>query len=113
MVMPFPCFPHSLISVLVDMEFYSLLEREYLFIDAISTFLRTTHAETISVHDGSFLFARRGHLKVDFDICVKVFVAILREEGLMGDNNKVIMTVVIKAVQEVRQHLSLTRPFLT
>lgn len=91
--------------VLVDTESRSWLEREYLFIDVISTFLRAVRAGAINIQHGSVLLAHYGRLGVAFDTCVKVVVDILREEGLAGGNGEIIVAVVTKAVQEVRQCL--------
>ncbi|KAF5348797.1 hypothetical protein D9756_009780 [Leucocoprinus leucothites] len=84
----------------VDTESRSWLEREYLFIDVISTFLRAIRAGAISVNHGSVLLAHYGRLGVAFDTCVKVVVDVLREEGLVGDNGEIIVIVVTKAIQE-------------
>ncbi|KXN89772.1 Cohesin subunit psc3 [Leucoagaricus sp. SymC.cos] len=84
----------------MDTESRSWLEREYLFIDVISTFLRAIRAGAISVNHGSVLLAHYGRLGVAFDTCVKVVVDVLREEGLMGDNGDIVVTVVTKAIQE-------------
>lgn len=112
-VMSSPHFPHRLILVVVDTESRSWLEREYLFIDVISTFLRAIRAGTISILHGSVLLAHYGRLGVAFDTCVKVVVEVLREEVLAGDNGEIMVTVVTKAIQEVCQHPPLTSPFLT
>lgn len=88
---------------LVDMESRSWLEREYLFIDVISTFLRAIRAGAINIQHGSVLLAHYERLGVAFDTCVKVVVDILREEGLSGDNGEIIVSVVTKAIQEVRR----------
>ncbi|XP_006455307.1 hypothetical protein AGABI2DRAFT_121237 [Agaricus bisporus var. bisporus H97] len=84
----------------VDTESRSWLEREYLFIDVISTFLRAVRAGAINIQHGSVLLAHYGRLGVAFDTCVKVVVDILREEGLAGGNGEIIVAVVTKAVQE-------------
>lgn len=86
---------------LVDTESRSWLEREYLFIDVISTFLRAIRAGAISVNHGSVLLAHYGRLGIAFDTCVKVVVDVLREEGLTGGNGELVVTVVTKAIQEV------------
>lgn len=100
--------------IVVDTESRSWLEREYLFIDVISTFLRAIRAGAITIHHGSVLLAHYGRLGVAFDSCVKVVVDVLREEGLAGENGEVITTVVTKAIQEVRwRSLFLSLLYLT
>lgn len=90
----------------MDTESRSWLEREYLFIDVISTFLRAIRAGIISVHHGAVLLAHYGRLGVAFDSCVKVVVDVLREEGLTAGNGEIIVTVATKAIQEVCYQVS-------
>ncbi len=83
----------------------SWLEREYLFIDVISTFLRAIRAGVISVHHGAALLAHYGRFGAAFHSCVKVVIDVLREEGLMGNNGEIIVMVATKAIQEVYRYV--------
>ena len=77
------------------------MEREYLFIDIISTFLRAIRAGAIHIHHGAVVLAHYGRLEISFDICSKVVVDVLREESTMKDNPDVIVTTLTQALQEV------------
>jgi cohesin complex subunit SA-1/2 len=77
------------------------LEREYLFIDVISTFLRAIRVGAIHIHHGAVVLAHYGRLEVSFDTCSKAIVDVLREESVMNDNPDVIVTTVTQALQEV------------
>jgi hypothetical protein len=79
-----------------------LLEREYLFIDVVSTFLRTIRAGAIRVQHGAVVLAHYGRLEVAFDTCSKIIVDVLREENIMKEKPELIASVITQAVQEVR-----------
>lgn len=80
-----------------------VLEREYLFIDVISTFLRAIRAGAIQIQHGAVLLAHYGRLEVAFDTCSKVIVDLLREETVMKENPELIVGVICHAIQEVRR----------
>lgn len=78
-----------------------LLEREYLFIDVVSTFLRTIRAGAIRVQHGAVVLAHYGRLEVAFDTCSKIVVDVLREEDTMNEKPDLVASVITQAVQEV------------
>ena len=82
------------------------MEREYLFIDVISTFLRAIRVGAIHVHHGAVVLAHYGRLEVSFDTCSKAIVDVLREEEIMNDSPDIIVTTLTQALQEV-SHLFL------
>ena len=77
------------------------LEQEYLFIDAVSTYIRAIRAGAIHPRHGAVLLAHYGRLGSAFDACTKVIVDVLREEGMMYGNGDIVVTVVTQAMQEV------------
>jgi cohesin complex subunit SA-1/2 len=77
------------------------LEREYLFIGVISTFLRAIRAGAIHVRHGAVLLAHYGRLGPTFDECAKVMVDVLREEGLGNGKPDIVVSVVCQAIREV------------
>ena len=77
------------------------MEREYLFIDVISTFLRAIRVGAIHIHHGAVVLAHYGRLEVSFDTCSKAIVDVLREESVMNDSPEVIVATVTQALQEV------------
>ena len=78
-----------------------LLEREYLFIDVVSTFLRTIRAGAIRVQHGAVVLAHYGRLEVAFDTCSKIVVDVLREENIMKEKPDLVASVITQAIQEV------------
>jgi len=78
-----------------------VLEKEYIFIDVISTFLRAIRTGAIHIQHGAVVLAHYGRLEVAFDACCKIIVDILRDETVMKDKPDNIVSVVTKAVQEV------------
>ena len=79
-----------------------LLEREYLFIDVVSTFLRAIRAGAIRVQYGAVVLARYGRLEVAFDICSKIIVDVLQEESIVKEKPELVASVIItQAVQVV------------
>lgn len=99
---------HRLYLSLVDLNFRARLEKEYLFIDIMSTFLRAIRAGAIHIRHGAVLLAHYGRLGPAFDVCSKVIVEVLREEGMINDNGEVVVTVLAQALQEVWTRLSPT-----
>jgi len=91
-----------------DLNSRDLLEREYLFIDVISTFLRAIRAGAIHAQHGSIVLAHYGRLEVAFDTCSKVIVDVLREDTIMKENPHLIVSTITQAVQEVKTfHLNI------
>ncbi|KAF8892974.1 hypothetical protein BD779DRAFT_1609978 [Infundibulicybe gibba] len=76
------------------------LEKEYLFIDVMSTFLRAIRAGAIDIRHGAVLLAHYGRLGPSFDVCSKVIVDVLREEGMMNDRGEIVVAVLTQAVRE-------------
>lgn len=85
----------------------ALLEREYLFIDVVSTFLRAIRVNTIAVQHGAVLLSHYGRLGASFDACVQVVVNMIKDEGLKKNNGELVVNLVTKSLQEV----CLFRPF--
>ncbi|KAL0946186.1 hypothetical protein HGRIS_012447 [Hohenbuehelia grisea] len=76
------------------------LEHEYAFIDVMSTFLRAIRAGALHVRHGATLLAHYGRLGPAFDVCCKVIVEILREEGMYNDNGDLVVAIIVQALQE-------------
>ncbi|KAF8902622.1 hypothetical protein CPB84DRAFT_1961568 [Gymnopilus junonius] len=83
-----------------DLNSRDVLEREYLFIDVISTFLRAIRTGTINVQHGAVVLAHYGRLDLTFDTCSKVIIDVLREENVMKDNPDIIVATLTRAIQE-------------
>lgn len=96
--------PPLTIFLLADLNSTDSLEREYLFIDVISTFLRAIRAGTINVQHGAVVLAHYGCLELPFDTCSKVIIDVLREENVMKDNPDIIVATLTRAIQEVCLH---------
>lgn len=80
----------------------SMLEQEYQFMATISTFLRAIRAGAVHVKHSDVLLANYGRLGPSFDLCTKVIIDVLREEGMYNDNGDLVVEVVKKALLEVR-----------
>jgi cohesin complex subunit SA-1/2 len=91
----------NILYLIVELSSRDVLEREYLFIDVISTFLRAIRVGAIHIHHGAVVLAHYGRLEVSFDTCSKAIVDVLREESIMNDSPDVIVTTVTQALQEV------------
>ena len=78
------------------------LEKEYAFLDVITTFLRALRAGVLDFRLSSTLLAHHGRLGPAFDLCSKVTVDVLREEGMYKSHGDVVAQVVCKALTEVR-----------
>ncbi|KDQ56870.1 hypothetical protein JAAARDRAFT_36349 [Jaapia argillacea MUCL 33604] len=83
-----------------DISSRSQLEREYAFLDVIATFLRAIRTGTLHVRHGAVLLAHHGRLGPTFDMCCKVIVEVLREEGLYNGKGEVVVAVVTQALRE-------------
>ncbi|KAI0342546.1 hypothetical protein BDW22DRAFT_1357931 [Trametopsis cervina] len=76
------------------------LEREYVFMGMVATFLRAIRAGAIHFRHCAVLLAHFGRLGPSFDICAKLIVDILREEGMYKENGETVVNVIIQAVRE-------------
>ncbi|KAI6015155.1 hypothetical protein F5J12DRAFT_519559 [Pisolithus orientalis] len=76
------------------------LEQEYQFVATISPFLRAIRAGAVHVRHGAVLLAHYGRLGPVFDLCTKVIVDVLRDEGMYNDNGEVVVDVVTRALKE-------------
>lgn len=69
----------------------------------MSTFLRAIRAGAIQIQHGSVLLAHYGRLGTAFDVCSKVVVDVLREEGMFNNNPDVVVGVITQTLCDVRQ----------
>ncbi|KIY49777.1 hypothetical protein FISHEDRAFT_40501 [Fistulina hepatica ATCC 64428] len=76
------------------------VEREYAFIDMVSTYLRAIRVGALHARHSAVLLAHYGRFGPAFDTCAKLVVDVLREEGLHNDNGELVVSVVTAAVQE-------------
>ena len=64
------------------------MEKEYVFIGVVTTFLRAIRAGVIHFRHAATVLAHHGRLGPTFDLCSKVIIEILREEGMYKDNEE-------------------------
>ncbi|KAG1740516.1 uncharacterized protein EDB91DRAFT_353827 [Suillus paluster] len=76
------------------------LEQEYVFMGTISTFLRAIRAGAVHVRHSAVLLAHFGRLGPAFDLCTKVIIDSLREEGMYRENGDLVVDVVTQALKE-------------
>ncbi|KAG1847841.1 hypothetical protein DFJ58DRAFT_797077 [Suillus subalutaceus] len=76
------------------------LEQEYVFMGTISTFLRAIRAGAVHVRHSAVLLAHYGRLGPAFDLCTKVIIDSLREEGMYRENGDAVVDVVTQALKE-------------
>lgn len=67
----------------------------------ISTFLRAIRAGAIDVKHGVILLAHYGRLGPVFDLCTKVIIDVLRDEGMYNENGEVVVQVATQGLKEV------------
>lgn len=79
----------------------SLLEQEYQFMATVSTFLRAIRAGAVHVKHSDVLLANYGRLGPSFDLCTKVIIDVLREEGMYNEHGDTVVEVIKKALLEV------------
>lgn len=79
----------------------SQLEKEYIFISVIATFLRAIRAGVIHFRHSTAILAHYGRLGPAFDLCSRVIVDILREEGMYKENGDAVVEVICHALREV------------
>lgn len=68
----------------------------------VSTFLRAIRAGAVHVKHSDVLLANYGRVGPSFDLCTKVIIDVLREEGMYNDNGEMVANVIKKALLEVR-----------
>ncbi|EGO01292.1 hypothetical protein SERLA73DRAFT_87834, partial [Serpula lacrymans var. lacrymans S7.3] len=78
----------------------SHLQQEYVFMETISTFLRAIRAGAVHVKHSSVLLAHHGRLGPIFDLCCKIIVDVLREEGMYQENGDIVVAVITQALRE-------------
>ncbi|CCM03065.1 uncharacterized protein FIBRA_05185 [Fibroporia radiculosa] len=78
----------------------SQLEKEYAFMGVIATFLRAIRAGVIHFRHSVTILTHYGRLGPAFDMCSKVIVEILREEGMYKDNGAVVVEIVCQALSD-------------
>ncbi|KAH9947828.1 hypothetical protein B0H21DRAFT_821509 [Amylocystis lapponica] len=76
----------------------SQLEKEYVFLGVIATFLRAIRAGVINFQHSAILLGHYGRLGPAFDLCSKVAVEILREEGMYKDHGDSVVRVMHQAI---------------
>lgn len=79
----------------------SQLEGEYVFMGVMTTFLRAVRAGVIDIRNSAVLLAHHGRLGAAFDLCSKVIIDILREEGMYKNNGEAVVSVICRALREV------------
>ena len=67
----------------------------------MSTFLRAIRAGAVHIRHGATLLTHYGRMGPAFDVCSKVIVDILREQGMMNDRGEEVVLVITQALQEV------------
>lgn len=67
----------------------------------MATFLRAIRAGAIHFRHAATLLAHYSRLGPSFDLCAKVIVDILREEGMYNDNGEIVVAVILQALREV------------
>ena len=72
----------------------------------MATFLRAIRAGVIHFQHASTLLAHYGRLGPSFDLCAKVIIDILREEGMYKDNGETVVMVILHSLREVGSNSS-------
>jgi cohesin complex subunit SA-1/2 len=67
----------------------------------IAAFLRAIRAGAIHFRHCSVLLTHFGRLGPPFDLCAKLVVDILREEGMYKQNGETVVSVITQALREV------------
>ncbi|PCH37402.1 hypothetical protein WOLCODRAFT_84248 [Wolfiporia cocos MD-104 SS10] len=76
------------------------LEKEYVFLNVITTFLRAIRAGVIHFQHSTIILAHYGRLGPAFDLCTKVIIDILREEGMYKNNGDGVVAVICQALRD-------------
>ena len=71
----------------------------------VTTFLRAIRAGAVHFQHSATLLSHFGRLGPSFDLCAKVIVEILREEGLYKNNGDAVIAVVNQALRDVSSYL--------
>jgi cohesin complex subunit SA-1/2 len=69
----------------------------------ISTFLRAIRAGAVHVRHSAVLLAHYGRLGPAFDLCTRIIIDSLREEGMYRENGDIVVEIVTQALKEVRR----------
>ncbi|KAI0031520.1 hypothetical protein K488DRAFT_51948 [Vararia minispora EC-137] len=78
----------------------SQLEREYVFMGVISTFLRAIRVHAVHLKHSATILVHHGRLGPAYDICSKVVMDILRDDGIYGNGGALVVTVITQALRE-------------
>lgn len=97
-------------EVPTDKSSSSHLEREYAFMNVIATFLRAIKTGAIHYGHSATILAHYGRLGPVFDLCSKVIVDILREEGMYNGQGSTVVEVVLQSLREVSVPVQYTCP---
>ena len=84
-----------------DKSSSSHLEREYAFMNVIATFLRAIKTGAIHYRHAATLLTHYGRLGPVFDLCSKVIVDILREEGMYNGQGAAVVEVILQSLRDV------------
>ena len=71
----------------------------------VTTFLRAVRAGAIHFRHSAVLLTHYGRLGPSFDLCAKVIVDILREEGLYKNNGEEVAAIAKHSLREVSRTL--------
>lgn len=67
----------------------------------VATFLRAIRAGAVQFQHCATLLAHYGRLGVSFDLCSKLIVDILREEGMYKGHGESVVAVITHSLREV------------
>ena len=79
-----------------------MLEREYLFVDVLATFIRAIKIGAIHLNHVAIFLAHYGRLGNAVDIFSKDIVDKLKHEGMVNGNHEAVIEIVTRSLQEVR-----------
>ncbi|KAL1748245.1 hypothetical protein HDZ31DRAFT_79792 [Schizophyllum fasciatum] len=84
----------------VDPKSRTQLEKEYVFVDVITTYLRAIRAGVVDLRHCAVLLAHYGRFGANVDSCSKVVLDSLRQESRRGGDTELVVGVIIEAIQE-------------
>lgn len=90
--------------LLAENNVRAMLEREYLFIDVLSTFIRAIKIGAIHIKHVAIFLAHYGRLGNAVDAFSKDVVDQLKQEGMVKGNAEAVIEIVTRSLQEVRLH---------
>uniref|UniRef100_D8Q7N8 SCD domain-containing protein n=1 Tax=Schizophyllum commune (strain H4-8 / FGSC 9210) TaxID=578458 RepID=D8Q7N8_SCHCM len=76
------------------------LEKEYVFVDVITTYLRAIRAGVIDLRHCAVLLAHYGRFGANVDSCSKVVLDSLRQECRRGGDTELVVSVITEAIRE-------------